>query len=176
MKQSLRKLRVTPQLRVTPLWLALSLFASFFLTVALTGSKSADPASQASSAGTNVKHHRVVFQVNSNDPEPMRHTISNVINATKHYQERNETVDIEIVAYGPGVHMFRSDTSPVKELLPYLLASSSAIKLTVCGNTKQIMELKEGHDVPLVEGATVVPSGIVRVIELQEAGWSYVRP
>lgn len=150
--------------------LALSLAASFFLTFALTGVES------AGSKGTKIKHHRVVFQVNSDDPATMKHAIANSLNATKYYQERNETIDVEIVAYGPGIHMFRADTSPVKDLLNVMRASSPAIKFTVCGNTRQIMELKEGRALPLVEGATVVPSGIVRVIELQEAGWSYARP
>jgi intracellular sulfur oxidation DsrE/DsrF family protein len=46
----------------------------------------------------------------------------------------------------------------------------------MCGNTKAIMERSEGHPLPLVDGSQVVPFGVVRLVELQEAGWSYMRP
>ena len=36
--------------------------------------------------------------------------------------------------------------------------------------------MAENKKIPLVSQATVVPSGVVRVMELQEQGWSYVRP
>ena len=34
----------------------------------------------------------------------------------------------------------------------------------------------ENKAIPLVQQATLVKSGVVRVMELQEQGWSYVRP
>jgi intracellular sulfur oxidation DsrE/DsrF family protein len=38
------------------------------------------------------------------------------------------------------------------------------------------MEKREGKAISVVSEATVVPSGAVRLIELQEAGWSYLKP
>jgi len=35
---------------------------------------------------------------------------------------------------------------------------------------------KAGKDVPILSEATMVPSGVVRLIELQENGYAYVRP
>lgn len=156
-------------------WLILPLLAfivsvPFFLTLALTGADS------GGTRDTKIKHHRIVFQVNSDDPATMKHAIANAVNATNYYKEKNETTEIEIVAYGPGLHMFRTDTSPVKDLLQYLRANIPGIAFTACGNTQKIMENREGHPLSFVEGAKVVPAGIVRVIELQEAGWAYVRP
>jgi len=46
----------------------------------------------------------------------------------------------------------------------------------VCGNTKEGMEKKEGQPIIVLSEAVVVPSGVVRLMELQEKGWSYVRP
>jgi intracellular sulfur oxidation DsrE/DsrF family protein len=106
----------------------------------------------------------------------MKHAITNSLNAMKNYGEKGERAAIEIVAYGPGVHMFRADTSPVKDLLQFLRANHPDIRLSVCGNTKMIMEKKEGHPLALVDGAEVVPFGVVRLLELQEAGWTYLRP
>lgn len=72
--------------------------------------------------------------------------------------------------------MFRTDTSPVKEQLRVLRASKPDITFTVCGNTKMIMERNEGRPMALIAATQVVPFGIARVIELQEVGWSYLRP
>ena len=38
------------------------------------------------------------------------------------------------------------------------------------------MSRVENKEIPLISQATVVSSGVVRVMELQEQGWSYVRP
>ena len=123
-----------------------------------------------------VKHHRVVFQLNENDEAAMRHAISNSVNLSNAYREKNEPIDIEIVAYGAGINMFRMDTSPVREALQFLHVNNPNIAFIVCGNTKAIMEKKEGHPIMFIDGVRVVPFGIVRIVELQEAGWSYIRP
>ena len=38
------------------------------------------------------------------------------------------------------------------------------------------MTKKSGKEVKLVEGVQVVPAGVLRIIELQAAGYAYVRP
>jgi uncharacterized protein len=123
-----------------------------------------------------VKSHHIAIQVNADDPATMKHAVTNSLNAIKAYQQENEPVAIEIVAYGPGIHMFRVDTSPVKDLLQFLRRDNPDVVFSVCGNTKAIMERNEGRQLFLTEGTRVVPSGVVRLVELQEAGWSYVRP
>jgi intracellular sulfur oxidation DsrE/DsrF family protein len=82
------------------------------------------------------------------------------------------------VAYGPGLNMLRDDTSPVKERIKHLkdFAFPGKIQFSACNNTKQGMEKKEGHAISILPEATIVPSGVVRLMELQEQGWSYVRP
>ncbi len=122
------------------------------------------------------RHHRIVFQVNADEPAPMKHAISNSINLVRHYRKMNEPVRVEIVGYGPGITMFRADTSPVRDILEYMRANFPEIAFTVCGNTKAIIEQREGHEIPLIEGTRIVPFGIVRLVELQDAGWSYIRP
>ena len=42
--------------------------------------------------------------------------------------------------------------------------------------TQKGMEKAEGHPVPIIPQASVVPAGVVRLSELQEQGWSYIRP
>jgi intracellular sulfur oxidation DsrE/DsrF family protein len=72
--------------------------------------------------------------------------------------------------------MFRADTSPVKDRIETLKSTIPGVTLSMCGNAKAGMEKAEGHEIPVLDGARVVPAGIVRLIELQEQGWSYIRP
>lgn len=162
------------------LW-AVSLFSlafavPFFATLAAIETCSASPKNPKDQIAPKTTTHRIVVQVNSDDPTTMKHAITNSLNAIKNYSEKNEPVAIEIVAYGPGVHMFRADTSPVKDLLAFLHANHPDVVFSMCGNTKMIMEKNEGHPLSLVDGTQVVPFGVVRLVELQEAGWSYLRP
>ena len=50
------------------------------------------------------------------------------------------------------------------------------IVYSMCGNAKAAAEKREGHEVVPIDGVGVVPAGIVRVAELEEQGWTYIRP
>ena len=130
------------------------------------------------SLAADQKPHRVAIQVDQNDPQVMNLALNNATNVIEHYRGKNEEVDVDIVTYGPGLHMLRDDTSPVKDRLKRLkeLAFPGKVQFSACNNTKQGMEKTEGKPVPIVSDATIVPSGVVRLMELQEQGWSYVRP
>jgi intracellular sulfur oxidation DsrE/DsrF family protein len=56
------------------------------------------------------------------------------------------------------------------------IAFPSKIQFSACNNTREGMEKKEGHPINVLSDAVLVPSGVVRLMELQEEGWSYVRP
>jgi intracellular sulfur oxidation DsrE/DsrF family protein len=122
------------------------------------------------------KGHRLVLQVNSNDPAMMTLALNNATNVEQYYKSRGEKVDIEVVAFGPGLHMLREDTSPVKNRIKAISQGTPSISFKACGNTRQNMHKAENKDIPLLTEATVVESGVVRLLELQEHGWVYVRP
>jgi intracellular sulfur oxidation DsrE/DsrF family protein len=124
------------------------------------------------------KTHRIAFQIDQNDPQVVNMVLNNATNVIEYYRTRNEDVDIEIVAYGPGLHMLRADTSPVQDRIKNLkdMVFPGKIQFSACNNTKQSMEKTEGHAIAIVPEAMIVPSGVVRLMELQEQGFSYVRP
>jgi intracellular sulfur oxidation DsrE/DsrF family protein len=124
------------------------------------------------------KSHRVAIQVDQNDPQVMNLALNNATNVIEYYRGKNEDVEVDIVTYGPGLHMLRADTSPVQDRIKRLkdLAFPGKILFSACNNTKQGMEKAEGHAIAVLSEATIVPSGVVRLMELQEQGWSYVRP
>jgi len=120
--------------------------------------------------------HRVVLQVNTNEPATMNLALNNATNVAQYYKDRGEKVTIEIVTFGPGLNMLRSDTSPVKARIETLALSTPEISFKACGNTQQNMQKAENKDIPIIPQAQVVSSGVVRVMELQEQGWTYVKP
>jgi uncharacterized protein len=124
------------------------------------------------------KPHRIAIQIDQNDPQIMNLVLNNATNVIEPYRAKNEDVDVDIVAYGPGLHMLRADTSPVQDRIKRLkeMAFPGKIQFSACNNTKQGMEKAEGHTISVVPDATIVPSGVVHLMELQERGWSYVRP
>jgi intracellular sulfur oxidation DsrE/DsrF family protein len=129
-------------------------------------------------AAENAKPHRIAIQVDQNDPALMNLVLNNVSNLTEYYHSKGEQVQIEVVAYGPGLNMLREDKSPVKDRLKRIKEGSfpSTVNFSACHNTMMGMEKAEGHPIPIVPQASVVSAGVVRLSELQEQGWSYIRP
>jgi intracellular sulfur oxidation DsrE/DsrF family protein len=132
----------------------------------------------SASPAADGKPHHIAIQVDQNDPQIMNLVLNNATNVIEYYRGKNEEVDVDIVAYGPGLHMLRADTSPVQDRVKRLkeMAFPGHIQFSACNNTKQGMEKAEGHAISIVPDATIVPSGVVHLMELQEQGWSYVRP
>ena len=120
--------------------------------------------------------HRLALQVNVNDPAAMNLALNNVRNVADYYRARGESVEIEVVTYGPGLHMLRDDTSPVKDRIKSMSEAMPNVTFMACGNTQQNMKKTESKDIPLISQAKVVESGVVRLMDLQEKGWSYIRP
>lgn len=122
------------------------------------------------------KAHKLVLQVNTNEPGTMNLALNNAANVAQYYQDLGEKVDIEIVTFGPGLNMLRDDTSPVKARIKAMAASTPTISFKACGNTQGNMSKAENKEISLIPEATVVASGVVHLMELQERGWTYVRP
>ena len=122
------------------------------------------------------KLHRLILQVNSNEPAMMNLALNNATNVAQYYKDIGEKVKIEVVTFGPGLHMLREDTSPVKARIKTIAESTPAISFKACGNTQENMHKAENKEIPLIPEATVVKSGVVRVMQLQEQGWTYVKP
>jgi intracellular sulfur oxidation DsrE/DsrF family protein len=122
--------------------------------------------------------HRLVIQVDTNDRHTMELALNNATDVIEYYRATKQVVAVEIMACGPGLHMLLADTSPVKNRVKRVrdIAAPSTIQFSACNNTKLEMEKKEGHPLEMLPGTTLVPLGVVRLMELQEQGWSYVRP
>jgi intracellular sulfur oxidation DsrE/DsrF family protein len=72
--------------------------------------------------------------------------------------------------------MLRDDTSPVKEEIRSTRAKVPQLAFSACNNTKRAMEQAEGKTIPIIQEAVLVPAGVVRLVELQEQGFKYLKP
>jgi len=127
-------------------------------------------------AAIRAQPHRLVVQVDVNDPAIMNLALNNVSNVAQYYSEIGQKVGIEVVAFGPGLHMLRDDTSPVKTRIKSMSETIPQLTFSACGNTRENMSKAEAKDIPLISQAKVTKSGVIRLMELQERGWSYLRP
>jgi len=117
------------------------------------------------------ERHQLVIQVSTDDPRTQKIAMNNAVNLQKLYGIDN--VDIEIVAYGPGIGMLSSENdyaSRVKSLI------AQDITFSACMNTMNKVKKKTGKEFSLTEGVESVKAGVAQIMELQEAGYSYIRP
>jgi uncharacterized protein len=133
-------------------------------------------AGRKAEAASEEKLHRLAMHIDQNDPDVMKLVLNNARNAHKLYQERGEQIAIEVVAYSQGLHMLRDDTSPVKPEITELRKDVPQVIFSGCNNTKIGMEKREGKPIPIIAEARIVPAGVVRLMELQEEGYAYVKP
>lgn len=111
---------------------------------------------------------KVVFQVSEKDPVTWNLALNNARNVQQDLGKEN--VDIEIVAYGPGIGMLKA-TSPTEPRITAAL--TDGVRVVACENTMKNAKLSKNDMVP---GIGYVPAGVVEIMNLQREGWSYVRP
>jgi intracellular sulfur oxidation DsrE/DsrF family protein len=138
-------------------------------------------ASAAGIAGARAgepRAHKLSVHVGGADPVLMAIALHNIDNAASHYAEAGQKIEIELVANGPGYTMIRADTSPVKALLAETQRKYPFIIFAACQRSRAgaaAAENKAVKDIPELPGVTDVPEGVVRLIELQEQGFAYIR-
>ncbi len=120
--------------------------------------------------------HKLVLQISDKDPQKMNTVLNVAANVSRYYSDKGEEVEIEIVAFNRGLHMLRVDTSPVAKRMQSFSKSMTNVKFMACGNTHSAMTKKEGKAPELFTFTEMVPAGVVRIIELDEKGWTVVRP
>jgi len=122
-------------------------------------------------ANANEAKHKLVIQVSTDDPRTQTIAMNNAVNIQKLYGIDN--VDIEIVGYGPGLGMLTAKNKNADRVKSLAMQD---IKFSACMNTMNKVKKKKGKMPKLAEGVGTVQAGVARIIELQEQGYSYIRP
>jgi len=111
--------------------------------------------------------NRAIFQVTDNDPARWNMILNNMTNLREGVG--SEAVEIELVAYGPGILMLKGDSAVRQRIAE---AVKSGVKVNACQNTMNAMKLAPSD---MLGEIGHVPSGVVEVMRKQQQGWAYIR-
>ncbi len=121
------------------------------------------PAARAAAAKT-----KLVVQVSDGDPGKWNLALNNVKNVQADLGAQN--VDIEIVAYGPGIGMLKMDSTVGDRVQE---AISAGVQVVACENTMHGQKLEKAD---MLSKIGYVKAGVVELILKQQQGWAYIRP
>ncbi|CAN7198420.1 DsrE family protein [Polaromonas sp. LjRoot131] len=122
----------------------------------------------AHAQSTGAKRQGIVIQVSDNDPAKWNLALNNAKNLQDDVGAAN--VEIEIVAYGPGINMLKLESPTGSRIAD---AAKAGIKVTACENTMRGQKL--GKD-DMLAGISYVPAGVTEIMKKQHEGWAYLRP
>ena len=111
---------------------------------------------------------RVVFQVSDNDPGKWSLALNNAKNVQADLGK--DKVQIEIVAYGPGLGMLKSDSKVADRLAGAL---DDSVGLIACENTMHNTKVTRDQ---MYDGIAYVQAGVTHIMKRQQEGWAYIRP
>lgn len=135
-------------------------------TIAIIAACIAAP--QASAQSTAAPKNRVVIQVSDAEPAKWNLALNNARNLQSDLGAAN--VEIEIVAYGPGLSMLKRDSAVATRVDEAL---TSGVKVFACGNTMRAQKLSQPDMLPSI---SFVDAGVVEIMQKQQQGWAYIRP
>ncbi len=120
--------------------------------------------------GNSLAEHHIVLQ--ETDSDLQRQTL--VLNvASNLLQAYGDNVDIEIVAFGPGITLLFANNEHAKRIGSL---AQQGVRFSACMNSLKNATQRLGYEPKLNPVAKKVPAGIVRVIDLVDAGYILVRP
>src|SRR3954464_10614872 len=125
-------------------------------------------APQSAFAQAPAAKQRLIIQVSDADPGKWKLALNNARNVQQDLGAQN--VEIELVAYGPGIDMLHMDSEASPGVIQ---AMTDGVKVVACENTMRNRKLKRED---MQGGIGYVGAGVVEIMEKQRAGWSYIRP
>jgi|HubBroStandDraft_1064217.scaffolds.fasta_scaffold86684_2 intracellular sulfur oxidation DsrE/DsrF family protein len=130
----------------------------------------------ASTVQAQDARHRLLIHVNSADQDVMVEALHNAANAIDTIRKQGGSVAVEIVANGHGTAMFIEGLSPVKDEVQRIHAAYPAVVMSACAISLAHTETAMQRKLTVMGEARVVPSGAVRIMELEEQHWAYLKP
>jgi len=142
--------------------LARILFAAL---AALTLAFATSAPAQAQQASVRPK---LVLQVSDADAGKWNLALNNAKNVQADLGAAN--VDVEIVAYGPGIGMLKAESAVGNRVDD---AMAAGVKVVACENTMRAQKLTKAD---MLAKIGYVPAGVTEIMQKQQQGWAYVRP
>lgn len=114
-------------------------------------------------------YYDILFHIDFPDLQRLDIALSNI----RHYLAAlsNEKFSIVLVANSSAVQLF------TREQIDYVddmrLLADKGVSFRICANAMRKIGLIEGDLLPF---CTITPAGIVEIVQLQQEGFSYVKP
>lgn len=175
--------------RRMPGWLALAVsslgfaVAGWFGHAALNRPPALDAASAYALSGDwhslrgdwgSLKEGKVLVHVSSAGREALSSALDEVEDLLRDAAANGRAIELEIVANGPGLDLFRASDAPLAARLAALRRDHPGVSFVACGQTIE-RRRAAGQAVELVAGTKVATSALHEVVERLRAGWIYVR-
>ena len=116
--------------------------------------------------------HKVVLQISDADPTKQTLVLNVANNLMKAYGGPDK-VDVEIVAFGPGLRLMFDDNGNKGRISGL---TDNGVRFAACGNTINKMSKVLGKKPKINGQASVVPGGVARILELVDQGYTLVKP
>lgn len=113
----------------------------------------------------------VVLQISNSDVQKQTHVLNVATNLLKHYG--TDKIDIEIVAFGPGLRLLLKDNSNTARISGL---STNGVRFSACENTMTNFTKLLGEEPELHSNAVRVSAGVVRIMDLVDDGYTLVKP
>lgn len=114
------------------------------------------------------RRQKIVIQVSDNDPAKWNLALNNAKNLQDDVGPAN--VDIEVVAYGPGIGMLKLESPVASRVADAMKANVIVI---ACENTMRGQNLTRDD---MQSAISYVPAGVTEIMTKQSDGWAYLRP
>jgi len=111
---------------------------------------------------------KVVIQVSDGDAKKWNLALNNASNVQDELGKGK--VDIEIVVYGPGIGMLKTDSEVGNRVGE---AIAKGVQVVACENTMKVQKLTRDDMLPAI---AYVSAGVVELMRKQREGYAYIRP
>ena len=114
---------------------------------------------------------KVALQISHNDPVVKKRVLTVASMLLKEYGM--DRLAVEVVAFGPGMKLLLKDSEHTDRIRSL---AQQGVRFSACSNTYRFMTQRTGEEPRLVEQAVLVPSGVARLLKLEDAGYTIIKP
>ncbi|MGB8339908.1 MAG: DsrE family protein [Burkholderiales bacterium] len=143
-----------------------SIISTLVMALSLVGCAVTSPSGTGN--GVAASKQKVIFQVSDADPKKWALALNNAENVQEDLGKQN--VEIEIVAYGPGIGMLKMDSEVNGRVTQAL---NNGVAIAACENTMTKQKISRSE---IIDKVSFVKAGVVELMQKQQQGYAYIRP
>ena len=132
----------------------------------------ADTAAIESVGGNSLASEHLVLQITESDMQ-RQNLVLNVANNVLKARGGPDQIDVEVVAFGPGISMLFANNHHAERIQSL---ADQGVRFSACRNSIAAATRKLGEEPGINPAAEPVEAGIARILDLVDAEYVLVRP